>query len=183
MTRMCEFGQPLGAIMQVAYVVDDLEAAATMWAKYLKVGPWMLMEHFPGANMKYYGEPTNADISIALAYSGAMCFELIRQHNDVPSVYRDCAERDGIGCFHHWAVSTETFDDDVAGYLADGCKVAFSGEVIPVGRKRFAYIDTMASLRGMIELIELNAAVEKLFADVRAMSAGWDGSDPIRRPN
>jgi len=182
MTRICKFGQPLGAIMQVAYIVDDLEAAAMHWVKNLNVGPWMIMEHFPAENMKYYDEPTDIDLSIALAYSGSMCFELIFQHNDVPSVYADCVEKDGIGCFHHWAVSTETFEEDVARHKANDHKVAFSGEVVPVGRKRFAYIDTMAPLRGMIELIELNDAVEDLFAGVRELSQEWDGADPIRRP-
>jgi len=182
MTRMCKFGQPLGSVMQVAYVVDDLEAAAMEWVKNLNVGPWVIMEHFPAKNMKYYDDPTDIDLSIALAYSGSMCFELIFQHNDVPSVYTDCVKTDRMGCFHHWAVSTVTFDEDVARHKANGHKVAFYGEVVPVGGKRFAYIDTMAPLRGMIELIELNDDVEGLFAGVRAQSQDWDGADPIRRP-
>lgn len=182
MTRMCKFGQPLGAIMQVAYVVEDLEAAAMRWAKNLNVGPWMIMEHFPAADMKYYDRPTDIDLSIALAYSGAMCFELIYQHDDAPSVYKDCVEKDGMGCFHHWAVSTDTFDEDVARHKANGHRIAFSGEVVPVGRKRFAYVDTMAPLRGMIELIEVNEAVEDLFAGISALSQDWDGKNPIRRP-
>ena len=33
--RKLKFGQRLGEIMQIAYVVDDLEAAAIRWTKRL----------------------------------------------------------------------------------------------------------------------------------------------------
>ncbi|MEZ5894038.1 MAG: VOC family protein [Parvularculaceae bacterium] len=179
--RMCKFGQPVGAIMQVAYVVDDLERAAAQWVKNLNVGPWMIMEHFPAENMKYYGAPTSVDLSLAMAFAGNMSFELIVQHCDSPSVYKDIVAKNGYGAFHHWAVTTDTFDADVDKYLKDGARVSFSGEVVPVGRKRFAYIDTMGKLPGMIEVIELSDGVEDLFAGIRGMSEGWDGSAPIRR--
>lgn len=182
MARMCKFGKPVGAIMQVAYVVDDLEKAAKRWASHLNIGPWVIMEHFPAENMRYYGEPTDIDISLALAFTDTMSFELIVQHDDTPSVYKDVVEKHGYGAFHHWAVTTDTFDADVERYLNDGAKVAFSGEVVPVGRKRFAYIDTLGKLPGMIELIELSDGVEDLFAGIKAQSEGWDGSDPTRWP-
>ena len=45
---------------------------------------------------------------------------------------------------------------------------------------RAAYVDTMAELGGMIELIGMNPAVEGLFAAVKEPSVNWDGKDPVR---
>ena len=182
MSKILSFGQPLGAIMQTAYVVDDLEAAAVKWTKTLGIGPWLLLEHFEADNMTYYGKPTDVDLSVALAYAGSMCYELIFVHNDVPNVYSDVVRKQGFGCFHHWAISTETFDEDVARYKSQGYEVAFYGEVRPVGGKRFAYIDTLKDNGGMVELIEISPEVEGLFSMVKDMSINWDGKDIIRRP-
>lgn len=181
MSRILSFGQPLGHIMQTAYVVDDLETAAKKWTNTLGIGPWVLLEHFEADNMTYFGQPTEIDLSVALAFSGSMCYELVFVHNDVPNVYADVVRDKGYGCFHHWALSTETFDADVARYKAKGYEVAFYGEVVPVGGKRFAYIDTRKDNGGMIELIELSPEVEGLFSMVKDMSNDWDGSDIIRR--
>ncbi len=182
MARMCKFGKPVGSIMQVAYVVDDLEKAAMQWVHNLNIGPWTIMEHFPAENMRYYGAPTSIDISLAMAFTDTMSFELIVQNDNAPSVYKDVVAGHGYGAFHHWAITTDTFDADVKKYLDDGARIAFSGEVVPVGRKRFAYIDTQGKLPGMIELIELSDGVEELFAGIKAQADGWDGTDPIRRP-
>lgn len=182
MSKLLSFGQPLGAIMQTAYVVDDLESATRHWAATLNVGPWLILDHFEADDMRYYGSPTNVDLSVALAYSGSMCFELITVHKDVPNVYADVVTNRGLGCFHHWAISTETFDDDVKRYQAQGYEIAFYGAVAAVNGKRFAYVDTRKENGGMIELIEISPDVEALFAGVKDMSINWNGSDVVRRP-
>lgn len=175
--EVLSFGQPLGAIMQVAYVVEDMDRALTHWTTTLGVGPFFLFKSFKLLDAKYYGEPTDIDIDLALAFSGTMCFELIVQNNDVPSVYRDVVERRGHG-FHHWAVSTRTFDADVARHQRAGMSLAFSG-VAGVGA-RAGYMDATATLGGMIELIEINPKVEEFFGALHAAGQGWDGTDPVR---
>ena len=182
MSKLLSFGQPLGSIIQTAYVVDNLEDAARKWTKTLGIGPWLLLEHFEADNMTYYGAPSNIDLSVALAYAGSMCYELVFVHNDVPNVYADVVKEKGYGCFHHWAISTKTFDEDVARYKSQGYEIAFYGEVRPVGGKRFAYIDTRKENGGMIELIEISEEVEGLFSMVKGLSENWDGTNTIRRP-
>ena len=172
--KKLKFGQSVNEIMQVAYVVDDLEAAAVRWTRHLDIGPWVIFEHFSAESAMFYGEPSDVDVSLALAYSGGMCFELIRQNNAAPSVYMDLTNKDGLGAFHHWAKGTETFDDDVAKYQSDGVKIAFSGNVTAVGGLRFAYVDTFKELRGMIELIELGPLVEDFFSEIKSHSLSWD---------
>lgn len=172
------FGQPLGGIMQVAYIVEDLRAAAMSWAETLKVGPFFIIEHFPLADMTYRGKPDAMDISVALAHSGSMCFELIKQNDDKPSVYQDVVKKRGYG-FHHWAVSTRDFEGTVEGYKKQGFEQALYARV-PSVNGRAAYIDTVAANGGMIEIIEINPAVENLFATIKQAADTWDGSSPLR---
>lgn len=106
-----------------------------------------------------------------------MCFELIVQNNDVPSVYRDVVERRGYG-FHHWAVLTRTFDADVAHHQRAGMSLAFSG-VAGVGA-RAGYMDATATLGGMIELIEITPKIEEFFGALHVAGQGWDGTEPVR---
>ncbi|RMF07909.1 MAG: VOC family protein [Alphaproteobacteria bacterium] len=178
MTEQLAFGQPLGGIMEVAYVVEDLEAAMDRWTRELAVGPWFLFQHFPLANAQYRGQPCTPDIDLALGFSGSMCFELIRQNNDDPSVYMDVVNTRGYG-FHHWAISTRDFDGDIKRYQSMGAELALYGEVPPV-EARAAYMDTTATLGGMVELIEINDKVNDFFATMYMAAQNWDGSDPVR---
>ena len=57
----------LGRIMQNGYVVEDWRAAAEHWAKNLGVGPFFPMEHVPFAECRYKGEPTEIDVTVAIA--------------------------------------------------------------------------------------------------------------------
>lgn len=175
MKRQLQFGPRLGSVMQVAYVVNDLEKAVQKWSKTLNIGPWLIMENFPAENMLYRGDPTDLDITIALAFSGSMAFELILQNDDSPSVYNEQRVFEDEGLFHHWAIATETFDDDVKRYGEQGFEVAFYGEVVPVGGLRYAYLDTKRSLGGMIELIETGPPFEELFNSIKVASKNWDG--------
>lgn len=174
---MLPFGQPLGGVMQVAYVVEDIHQAMRHWSGALGIGPFFLFEHFPLLDARYRGAPTEFDVTLGLAYSGTMCFELIQQNNDVPSVYRDIVDKRGYG-FHHWARSTRDFDGDVKRYQAMGAALALYG-VAAVGA-RAAYMDTSDTLGGMVELIEITPQVEALFATLRQAAVDWDGENPVR---
>lgn len=175
--ELLPFGPALGEIMQVAYVVPDIGEAMKRWTGQLGVGPFFHFPKFPLLDAQYRGKPCDFDVDLALAYSGGMCFELIQQNNDAPSVYREIIDRRGYG-FHHWAISTRDIDGLIAAYRARGFQLALHG-VAAVGA-RAAYIDTSELLGGMVELIELKPAVEGLFATIRDASVDWDGSEPVR---
>lgn len=172
------FGPPLGAIMQIAYLVEDMDSALRHWTESLGVGPFFLIEHAVLHDARYRGAPTDADVTLALAFSGAMNVALIVQNNDAPSVYREAIAERGFG-FHHWAISTRNFEADVARYERMGAPVAFSG-VVGVGR-RMAYMDTAATLGAMTELIEINPKVEEFFGLLHGAAQCWDGTNPVRR--
>jgi hypothetical protein len=172
------FGQPLGGIMQVAYVVPSLREALAFWTSELHVGPFFLFENFQLDELQYRGRPSTLHMSLACAYSGSMCFELIEQHDAEPSVYRDVIMSRGHG-FHHWARSTRSFDADVRSYEASGAALAMYG-VATVAAARVAYMDAREKLGGMVELIEFTPAIDALFGAMKKAAEGWDGSNPVR---
>jgi len=168
------FGQPPGAIMQFAYTVPDLEQAVVKWSRTLGIGPFFVLDGSVLEDTRYYGVPTALALRAALSFSGSMCIELIEQRDETPSVYLDVTRARGHG-FHHWALSTGEFDRELAQREAEGVRVGFSGRVTLGGR--FAYLDTLAALGGMIELIEMNPAVEAFFSHLRDAAAAWNGRD------
>ena len=111
------------------------------------------------------------------AFCGSMMLELIQQHNDAPSVYKETIEKRGYG-FHHWGVATNNFDADVARLRAAGYAEAFFARV-PTGG-RVAYMDTTAHLSGMIEYIELGPGFDPAFGAFYRATIAWDGKDPVR---
>ena len=46
------FGQKVGQIMQMAYVVKAIRAAMHWWVRDCKVGPWFLLESFTGPEQR-----------------------------------------------------------------------------------------------------------------------------------
>ena len=175
---MLGFGQPFGAVVQYAYVVEDLERSIGEYVERLGIGPWSLRERFRPAEGRYRGEPMHALVSLARAFSGHAMIELIQQHDDSPSVFHagDGPRRYG---FHHWAVMTKRFDEDVARYRAMGYDEAFS-DLLPSGA-RVVYVDSTRDLPGMIELVEHTEAQERHYTDIYVAAVDWDGRDPIRR--
>jgi hypothetical protein len=171
------FGQPDDGIIQMAYVVPDLKAAIAQWSQTLRVGPWFVLEHFTGDTPVYRGQPSRAEVTLAMGFAGHMNIELIQTKNDAPSVYREVTEKRGYG-FHHWGVATWDFDAAIAKYEKAGYALGFVAAVPSGGR--VAYMDTTAVLPGFTELIELGGAFEEVFGRFYRESLAWDGKDPIR---
>jgi len=122
---------------QNAWVVDDLQAAMRRWTKTCGIGPFFLLEHVAMQDVTYRGQPATVDCSIALAQAGRTQIELIEQHCDQPSVYRDLVPR-GQTRFHHVATFAHDYDRELAEYRARGLRVTTTGRF---GEMRFAYID------------------------------------------
>ncbi len=171
------FGQPMGGIMQMAYTVADIRAAIDEWIIRLNVGPWFLLEHFTGEHPRYRGQPSEADVAIAMSFAGHMNIELIQPNDDKPSVYQEAIASRGHG-FHHWGTASADVDADVARYAKHGMTEAFRAGV-PTGGD-VVYLDTHGALPGFIELIPTNELMDEVFTRFYRTCRDWDGSDPIR---
>lgn len=174
---LLNFGQPDDGIIQMAYVVKDIQRSMNQWVDQLNVGPWFLLDHFTGVDPLYRGQPSTADVAIAMGFAGHMMIELIQPNNNAPSVYRETIQGRGYG-FHHWGIASKDFDRDVEKYRKGGAELAFLAKVPSGGR--VAYMDTTEQLSAMVELIELGADFEPMFTGFYRASLGWDGKDRLR---
>jgi len=161
---------------QNAWVVDDLQAAMRRWIDTCGVGPFFVLEHVTMEDLTYRGRPAKLDFSIAIAQAGRMQIELVQQHCDNPSVYRDSVPK-GQDAFHHVALFAQDFDRELAAYQDHGCEAVTTGRF---GSMRVAYIDARHETQCVIELLEESQPVRDHFRMIAETAASWDGRDPIR---
>jgi hypothetical protein len=174
--------QSIGKIFQVAYVEPDMEAAIDRFVKTLGVGPWFVGKRPKTAVVRYRGRETpDLDVSIAWAYSGTLQYEIVVQHDDGPSVFREVAEERGYGP-HHYASMTKDFDVEFERLSKLGFEPVYEGKVGQgPGSVRVAYMDTRKALGGMMyELAEYSEPMAQMFRSYQLASIDWDGKDPIR---
>jgi hypothetical protein len=174
---LLNFGQPPDGVIQMGFIVEDVHKSMLEWTDMLKIGPWFLREHGVFPSQFYRGEPTDVELSIAMGFAGHMMFELIQQHNDVPSVYMDVVRQRGFG-FHHYGFGTNQYDETVRAYRDRGYILAY--EAVPSPGGAVAYFDALADLPGMIEIIKITPLTEAVFTLMQQASVGWDGSNPVR---
>lgn len=174
---LMNYGQPVNGVTQFAYFVEDIEASIALYVKTWGIGPWFILGPFSPPNHRYRGERTGLTVSLALAFSGSMMIELVQQHDDGPSVYRETFGHDRFG-FHHIAITTDRYDTEIERYRALGHDLVFT-DVLQGGR--IGYVDTSTTMPGMTELIEYTPTAEARQTRVQRASLEWDGRDPIRK--
>lgn len=158
-------------IVQMAWVVDDLEEAARRWHKATGIGPFLVNRHIPIIEPQYRGQSGVVDFSTAIAQAGPVQIELVQQHDDAPSCYRDSAPA-GTEAMHHVAILPDDYDAAVAHYLAQGFAIASSGYF---GKVRFCYVDCRPTLGHMVEILENCAPIRSFFAAIDRAAQEWDG--------
>ncbi len=172
-----------GEIRQIAYVVRDLDATVRYWTETLGVGPFYMLRDLTPVDWLYRGQPSPAPrISIALGFSGEIQVELIQQHDDNPSAYRDLllSGREG---FHHvssW-ISPAEYDVQVPDLKKRGLQPAHEGRLAG-GNIRFVYFDTSFGAEGLyFEIADLKETwLYGNMMAIRDVARVWDGKDPVR---
>lgn len=169
-----------GRVFQIAYVIEDVDAAIAHWTQTMGVGPFV---RFPVPLQADWIEvrgkrvPADEDIfaAVAIAYSGDTMIELI-QPGFAPSPYREFlgAGRQGV---HHLGTYADDYDAQMATARTAGIGVAMEG-VLPMSR--FAYLDTDLLWPGtMVEIIEAKPAMHDYFGAIQAAARDWDGKEAV----
>jgi hypothetical protein len=172
-----KFGQPDGAVCQIAYIVEDIHVAMERFTKTLHVGPWFLMQSVQINNATYRGKATEFTGSLAAGNAGHVMIELIHQSNDAPSVFTEVIHTRGYG-LHHQGIAVRNYDEQMAAYKALDYELAFYSETdLP---NRNAYMDTHGEFPFFIEVIEATESLEAIFTGVYQASVDWNGKNPIR---
>lgn len=160
------------SFMQISWIVADLDEAMRRWHAATGAGPFLINRHIRITQPRYRGQPQVTDFSTAIAQTGPVQIELVQQHDDSPSAYRDTVPA-GHEAMHHLAVLTDDFDATVESYLRQGHAIAADGLF---GDVRFCYIDTSATLGHMIEVVENKPMIQRFFGAIRRAADEWDGN-------
>ncbi len=168
----------LGQVMQLAYVPADFDAALDHWTRVMGAGPFFALDHVQLEDLRYQGAPATIDFSMALGYWGDMQIELIRQHNDAPSIYKAWRDegREGL---HHVCILIEDMAHARHVCAAAGATVAQEGRL--AGGGEVIYVDTGGGPGTMVEILEPGPGTHGFFAMMREAARDWDGAEPLRR--
>jgi glyoxalase/bleomycin resistance protein/dioxygenase superfamily protein len=161
---------------QLGLVVDDIVSAARRWSTTFGIGPFHVLPVVDQQLTHAGGDVRNLRIQVAVAQAGPVQIELIHQHCDTPSLYRDWS-KGGTSAFHQMATVTSDYVAKLAHFEALGYEVA--AESLG-GSFRVAYVDTVAAFGFYTEIVEHTPRfLEQLHAIARTC-ATWDGTDPVR---
>jgi hypothetical protein len=160
---------------QLGFLVDDLIEAANKWARVFGVGPFHVMPEFE-SHMMYRGQKTTLTAQVGVSQAGPVQIELIHQHCDTPSVYREWTQG-GSSALHQLATVTPDYDGRKAHYEALGYQVAAENLS---SRVRVAYIDTAADFGFYTEVVEQSPGFLANLHKISETCAAWDGTDPVR---
>ncbi|KHK91550.1 VOC family protein [Novosphingobium malaysiense] len=164
-------------IMQLCWVVPDLEAAIGHWVRTTGAGPFFLFEDVHFEDGVYRGVPSDiAPHRAAIGQYGETQIELIQPLDDRAGVWSDVVPFGKAG-FHHAGLYCEDYAAEREAYLSSGAEMAFEGLMMGA---RTCYIDTTPQLGYLTELITANPVAEQVFGAFKAAAEGWDGADPIR---
>jgi hypothetical protein len=174
--RSIEADRP-GALVQLAYVVGDIDAAVARWLATTAAGPFF-RARFDLTGQFYRGSRLEgAAIEVAVAYRDDVLIELIQPADNRPSVYAEMMRARGPGV-HHVMLASADIDADLARHEAAGTPLIASGDIPGFGRAGF--VDTLSELGHFIEYGAWTEPVLAAIAGFRAAHRGWTGADPVR---
>jgi hypothetical protein len=172
-----------GEIRQIAFVVPNIDAAMNYWSGTLGIGPFYIKRSLTFTAFHYNGvEAVSPTISIALANSGSLQIELIQQHDNTPSIYRDflAAGRTGLQHVSAWVTCSE-FDSLRAALIKVGLSLAQEGTITASGT-RLAYYATADAANGIIYEVSDLMDIKHIHRVhlVEEAARRWDGTAPVR---
>jgi methylmalonyl-CoA/ethylmalonyl-CoA epimerase len=167
-----EFGQ----IMQLGYIVTDVQAAALDWAQRVGAGPFYLLDHIAMDQYYFRGVRTTAELRLAFGYWGDQQIELIQPVGNADTLYSRAVQV-SAGKLNHVATVVSDIDSLLEGRKLQD-RVIQSGKM-PTGLK-FVYLEEYIPGGLHLELIEAQESTLMAFKGMQAASARWDGKNPVR---
>jgi pyruvate/2-oxoglutarate dehydrogenase complex dihydrolipoamide acyltransferase (E2) component len=159
-----------GSIYHSGYVVADIHAAIRHWVRLAGAGPFVIFEDFEFVNPNYRGAPVGPKVTLAFAYSGDSCIELIQPQEAGPSIYTETP-----GSAHHIGIGVENLEASVQAYASAGIECAFRA-AFPFGGG-CAYLDTRSTIGVFTELVERGAVVNEMIRQMQVAHRNWNRRD------
>jgi hypothetical protein len=164
-------------LYQLGYVHRDTEAALNYWTRCLGVGPFYRLPHIPYHRVIYRGDSVTVDCTLYIAYWGDVQIELVEQHNDGPSLYKEFLAA-GLDGLHHVCYQTDDLEAARADSLARGGEIV--QELVFAGGGGI-YVDFGGGPGSFVEILQAPPETTPIFDRMRDVSATWDGTEPLRR--
>ena len=161
-----------GKLIEVAFVVDDMDAAIARWTAGFEVGPFFT-GIFEVPDQSYRGRSAPGKMDVAFSFSNGALIELIQPLGDPANIFSEA----GPG-FNHLMFELEDHDAEVARYAAQGYPVVQSGTF---GGNPFSIVDTRAATGAFTEIMAFNEGVRRLYNRMKAECEAWDGHGEPRR--
>lgn len=168
------------ALVQIAYRVNDLEAACHEWAQKVGAGPFLVRNHLP-VSATHNGESAIYDHSAAFGQWGNVMLELIQLHECEPASMRDVLSHDQPGQINHFACFVEDLDATSATLVNQGMPLTMS--LTTSSGMAVHFHDARQLLGGVLELYVGSEHLRGFYDKVAALSHNWDGSDVVRYVN
>jgi len=166
-------------IIQMCWVVDDLEEAAMQWVKMMGTGPFFFIPHLQYDDLTYRGKPATLDQSSAVCQWGTIQVELFQQHCQSPSGVRDMWSP-GQSCIQHLTWWANDLDAETRRLEGLGFPTVMTCRLPSVSGMRMAWFDTRPLLGTMVEVYEESEVVRDFYRRVAQAAETWNGDDPIR---
>ena len=167
------------AVRQLAYAVQDVEAAALAHHRRFGSGPFFVLRHVALASSIHRGVERPFDHSSAYGQWGEVMVELVQQHNPHPSAVHDMyphgSGREGL---HHAALFVDNLDAAIAQFQAQGMPLA--QHCVTQTGTAFAFVDAREQMGHMLELYEPTPQLTGFYDFVAEAAREWDGRDPVR---
>ncbi|MBV0911050.1 VOC family protein [Anianabacter salinae] len=169
-------GRHFGRIMQLGYVVDELDAAVDHWVQIMGVGPFFVTGTVPYASVTFRGRPCDAETRVAISSHDGMQIEIIQQTGGGASIFTEFLSATGGG-LHHVCALSEDLEADLARWAERGVGVLQGG--VTKAKIPFAYLDTDPDNAGrVLELVQPSPGLLKFFDKIDQTCAAWDGQTP-----
>lgn len=142
-----------GVVGQVAFVVDDMDAALRTWGS--DAGHWRLWEYGPAMidRQTYAGTPST--YSMILAMNGANPQLELVQPLTGPSIYTTWRDAGGVGV-HHLGYYVDDLETVACQMVEAGFPIVQTGDGFGAdGTGSFAYFDTRAAIGIYLEGIQV----------------------------
>ncbi len=139
-------------VVQIGIIVKDIQKTAQKYADFfgVEMPEIVTTDAYEKAQTQYKGSPSPARAKLAFFRTpGAVELELIEPDNN-PSTWREFLDTYGEG-LHHLAFFIEDMQGKVSKLQANGMELIQKGEYTG---GRYAYIDSTADLKTIIELLE-----------------------------
>ena len=166
-------------VRQLAYKVNDLEAAAAAHHRTFGSGPFFVLRHVALSSSVHRGVARPFDHSSAYGQWGSVMVELVVQHNpDDSALHEMFPYGSGHEGLHHAALFVDDLEAEIARFAAEGAPLAQLS--VTEGGTAFAFVDTRSRLGHMLELYEPTEQLTGFYDFVAAAARGWDGRDLLR---